>query len=537
MRLPYNSSHVKPLLLLIVLAGILSAACGTEDQSNYLVKLRVDGSERVYRHSEPVTVQQFLDEVDVELNPLDRVYPEKWTQIQDEMLITVTRVREEEYCEEVEIPFRQETRLFEGLEPGEEQIGQAGRNGVERVCYRVRIENGVRQEPVEISRVTQLEPVNEVILVGPEEDLEPVSINGTLAYINNQNAWIIRGSTDRKRLLTEESDLDSRVFSLTSDGRQLLVARETTDDATFNQLWIIPDTFANETQLLSLIPQDVLYAEWVPNENNTISYSTAESQTAPPGWRAFNDLWLMSVDPSTGQQIRTEQILEQSSGGIYGWWGTQFDWSPSGDKLAWIQADSIGLVDLENQTLGQPLLEYTELNPLQDWSWRSTVSWSPGGELIAATVHGEPVGDEPPATSPVFNVAVASTTADYSAELVPRSGIWATPRFSPEFRNDDSEFPQGYIAYLQVRQWDSSISGEYDLVIADRDGSNARKVFPGEDKPGMTAEEFAQDFTWSPEGRQIALIYQGNLWIINVETGASYQVTQDSGASKPVWTQ
>ncbi|MFW5709371.1 MAG: DPP IV N-terminal domain-containing protein [Chloroflexota bacterium] len=523
------------LVLLLPLLMLFTAACSPEEEPVYLVRLQVDNTERVYQHTEPITIDQFLEEAGIELNTLDRVYPEPWTQIYDEMRITVTRVEEREYCEEVDLPFREQIRLAEGLQPGEERIGQRGRAGKEQICYRVRVENGVEQDPVETRRVQVLDPVNQVIFVGPTRQLDPVPIEGTLAYINNKNAWIIRGNSGRKRLLLGSADIDSRVFTLSPDGRQLLFARETADEATFNQLWLIPDTIVNDPEPVALIPQDVLYADWVPNSPETISYSTAESRPTPPGWTAFNDLWLMTIDPATGQQIRIEQVLEQSSGGTYGWWGTNYVWSPDGQRLAWIRADSVGLVDLENGVLGEPLLEYSELNPLQDWSWRTTVSWSPDSQLIAATVHGPPFGDEPAVTSPIFNIAVASVAGAYSTEIVDRAGIWSTPRFSPILSDPDSEFPQGYIAYLQARQWDTSINGEYDLIVADRDGSNARAIFPEAGQPGLSAEYFLQDFTWSPDGRQIALIYLGNLWIIDVESGQAFQITQDGGASKPVW--
>jgi len=72
-------------------------------------------------------------------------------------------------------------------------------------------------------------------------------------------------------------------------------------------------------------------------------------------------------------------------------------------------------------------------------------------------------------------------------------------------------------------------------VVADRDGSNARVVFPGAERPGLRPDP-EDGIAWSPSARQIALIYQGNLWVIDVKTGQAYQITSDGQASRPRWS-
>jgi hypothetical protein len=172
----------------------------------------------------------------------------------------------------------------------------------------------------------------------------------------------------------------------------------------------------------------------------------------------------------------------------------------------------------------------------RSWVWTPYLTWSPNSDLLAATIHGKPLNNEPDETSPVFDVELAQANDKaaglYEVNLVPQAGIWAAPSYSP-LADDGS----GYIAYLKARNPIDSVSSEYDLVVEDRDGSNARVMFPGKDKPGIKPIEtlFGNEIAWSPDARQVALIYQGNMWIIDVETGHANQVTLVANAHHPRW--
>jgi hypothetical protein len=524
-------------LVVVLLALLLLAACApVEEVPSIFVSLVADGRQLTFEYRAPVTVAEFLRDAEVETGEQDRVDPPLYTQITDGMRVTVVRVSERTECERQEIPFRQRPVFNEGLRPGEELLAQAGQNGIEEICYSVRIEDGVAQGRSEISRVVVEAAQDELIYVAPTGELDPVPIVGTLAYISNGNAWIMRASSTAKAPLTTDGGLDQRVFSLSPDGRQLLFTRSGGQNSRpnfLNQLWYIADT-VSPSEPIQLVPEDVLSADWLPGQPNTISYSTGEAQPTPPGWRAFNDLWVMRIDPATGDPVSIDTVLQPSTGGLYGWWGTTYRWSPDGVSLAWVQADAVGVVDLETGDFN-PLLSFPLFNTRADWSWRATVSWSPDSSQILTTVHGEPVGSEPPEFSPVFNVAVVDVGGAFSAEVVPNAGIWASPSYSPPLAQPDSEFPSGYIAYLKARDIANSINpqAEYDLIVADRDGSNARVVFPASGQPGLTAP---QGLAWSPDARQIAFIYQGNLWVVDVVSEIAHQLTLDGAAAHPVWT-
>ncbi|MCC6802708.1 MAG: DPP IV N-terminal domain-containing protein, partial [Anaerolineae bacterium] len=378
-------------------------------------------------------------------------------------------------------------------------------------------------------------PQDAIVSVGPTGQLDPVPIEGTLAYISNGNVWVMRGISTNKRLLTTSGDLDNRVFSLSQDGRQLLFSRKSNDPTTyFNQLWMIGDTTNINSQPVVLPPQNVLYADWVPGQSDTISYSSGEITDNSPGWQAFNDLWLMRIDPNSGDSLNARQMVERSSGWLYSWWGTGFQWSPNGQQLAWVRADSMGLVNTETGEF-QTLLTYPVFSTRQPWSWRATISWSPDNSLLLTTVHGLPIGSEPAETSPAFHNAITNTSGAFEAEVARNAGIWSKPEYSP--LSGDADNRRGYIAYLRARDLANSISesAEYDLVVADRDGSNARVVYPPQGQQGLTAA--APFFSWNPSGTEIAFIYGGNLWVVDVESAVAHQLTLDRGATIPIWTQ
>jgi hypothetical protein len=524
---------LRQILAACGLALLLMAGCTTASNTNSLiVTLVVDGQERSYPQPIAITVGEFLRQANVDLGPIDEVTPPLFTQISDGLRITVTRVQQTQECENQDIPFHENRIPNEGLSPGEERVAQAGQSGVQEVCYRVTIRDGKRGERVPVRTTVITAPQDAVIYIGPTGTLDPVPIEGTLTYISNGNAWVMRGVSSNKRLLTTSGDLDNRVFALTADGRQLLLSRKSADPTTFfNQLWMVSDTTNTNAQPVQLRPQNILYADWVPGQADTISYSSGDITDTSPGWQAYNDLWIMRIDPASGDTLNARQLVDRSSGWLNFWWGTGFQWSPDGSKLAWVRADSMGLVDLDSGEL-KPLLTYPVFSTRQPWSWRATVSWSPDQSLILTTVHGLPIGSEPAETSPAFHDTIAAIDGTFSANVVRNAGIWSKPKYSP-LTSDGT----GYIAYLRARDLANSISesAEYDLVVADRDGSNGHVVYPPAGQPGITAS--SPYFAWSPSGTQIAFIYGGNLWVVDVKSAVAHQLTLDKGASNPVWTQ
>lgn len=534
---PSKLLHLLAYLLALV---VLLTACRQQVETpKFLVSVVADGRERTFQLPESMTVEEFLKQPDIniQVGDADRLTPPRFTQLSDGTRITIVRVTEEEKCEQEEIPYTIERVKNEGLAPGEERLLQTGINGTQEICYRIIYNDGVPGERLQVGQPKILQaPQSQMIMVGIETNPEPVTVNGTLAYINNQNAWVIQGSSLSKRPLTTTSNLDGLVLALSPDGKRLIYTADPVEESEFvNELWLISTD--ENSQPLKTILTDVLLAEWKPGAEDTISYSTGEVQAIAPFWKALNNIWLMRIDPNTGQSMSNDAVVEESPSGLYSWWGTIYKWSPDGNTLAWARADSAGIVDAEGGL--QTLVSYSYFRTTQNWSWRANLSWSWDSQLLITTTHGEPLGSEPAETSPVFHIVATDITDQFEATVVSSAGMWTSPQFSPKLDEPGRKYEYGALAYLKARDPYNSINGEYDLYVADRDGSNAKKLFPPNGQPGIISQSAirltTQDFTWSPDGRQIALIYQGNLWVIDVATQVAHQLTFDGESKFPVW--
>ncbi|MCC6904723.1 MAG: G5 domain-containing protein [Anaerolineae bacterium] len=578
--------------LLPTLAALLLAACLPSPDPVYRVTLNTDGASLAIDTSPDVTVSDVIRQAGTALGELDRVNPPGFTRVTDGMAITIVRVSEETVVLQEPVAFERQTMLNSSLNAGETRLLQAGVTGAAEVTYRITYEDGVETARSEIRRVLLASPQDEVIMVGSQSTLSTVTVGGALAYISGGNAFIARQNSANILPLTLDGGLDGRVFALAHSGSALLFTRTLLDapeedaqatpaaetgDLPFNTLWAHFDTTDPEASAVRLDLDNVLYAEWVPGSEQVIFYSTAEPRPSFPGWQANNDLWRARVTPS-GAVVERKLLLEPSSGGIYGWYGTAFAFAPQGYRLAWAQPDAVGLLEpvfeeddgAVDERTGEetpvPDSEPTEdesAGPLSaeeaiarglpdayvrdtrltfaprnayDFVWVPSFSWSPTGEQLIAVTHGAPLGAEAPEDSPVFDLTSFPVDDTYSAALVPQSGMWALPQFSsPGPINEEVGDP--LVAFLQAVNPLDSVVSPYRLMIMDRDGSNRRVLFPAEGQPGLLPRNLSlQPFAWAPDGRQIALIYQGNIYLIDVMTGLSQQVTGDGLVTNVRWS-
>ncbi len=550
--------------LSIFLSACLLAACQfVPEQGDTTVTVVADGMTQVMVVESDLTVSDVLRQAGILLGELDRVNPPGYSRASDGMTITVVRVVEETIVEREEVAFQRQTVPNDGMAEGETRLLQPGVNGIAEVTYRITYENGEEVSRSEIRRIP-IEPAqDEVIMVGNQTDLPTVTVTGTLAYISGGNAWIMRQNSANHLPLTVDGGLDGKVFELSEDGGRLVYTKsfngggeegtENADDGeAFNALWVILDTADVESEPVRLDLENILFADWVPGVERTIVYSTAEPRSSFPGWQANNDLWRAQIS-ATGGIMQREQLLEASSGGIYGWYGTTYTFAPDGVTIAWAQPDAVGVLlpeygaadeaaeddeEAESPTMlptGYTRLTIAVFAPWNayDFIWVPTPAWAPDSLVFSAATHGEPIGSEAAEDSPVFNLTVFPHDGWYSVNVVEQVGMWAEPCYSPAETPDGDELDVS-LAYLQaINPLDSAFS-RTQLVVMDRDGSNERVVFPADERPGLLPQQIA----WSPDGGQIAVVDpgpEGDLFLVDVVTGRAQQITTDGQSSNPRW--
>ncbi|GAP20948.1 G5 domain-containing protein [Leptolinea tardivitalis] len=517
----------------MAITTILITGCAVTPTQTTLVSvvISVDGTKLTVDVPPGSSVQAALDKAGITLAPLDKVNPPAGSVIADISLITVTRVREEFDTRDVTIPFEHQTVRNEALPEGQTMMIQPGENGQRQDTYRRVFED--EQQTAETLFKSQVikEAKPEIVMIGVRAPFSSTAIQGHIVYLSSGNIWMMEGSTGNRRLIVTTADADGHVLSLSNDGKWVLFTRKLKDSEPniINSLWLARTDVKTET-LVNLHVNNVINAAgFIPGKDVTFTYSTVESRTAAPGWQSNNDLQLLRID-NGGQIIGGKEIVAVNSGGVFGYWGTRYVWSPDGERLAYARPDSIGLVDPDSGEMTE-LMHITPLQTRGDWAWVPAIGWSPDHRSLFFTNHNQDPAVSTPEQSQRFNVSVTVPRQGLTLELVPETGMFAYPIPSPWL--DESNY---LVAYLQAVFPGQSETSRTRLMVMDRDGSNHRQVFPPEGSQPIEP----QQVTWSPPPednipQRIALIYQGNIWFVDPFTGQSQQITGDGLVSMLAW--
>ena len=521
----------KIISLLVGLTGVallVSCSAPRVTQGVIMVHVIADGEDHTVQVPAGVTAEDALNAAGVILTELDRSEPSFYTVLSDGSNVRLIRVEEDYSIEQVVIPFEQQVLQNESLPAGEEYWLQLGTNGLKEITTRHVYEDGVEISSNIVNTVVLEEAVPQIKMVGVQKPFAPISIPGRLAYLVDGNAWLMEGTTGTRRQVVSTGDLDGRVFSLSPDGIWLLFTRiEEQDEETINSLWAVKVDDDEGSEIDLEATNIVHFADWKPDSVRVVAYSTVEPRAAAPGWQANNDLQMLTFSDS-GYVRHLPTIVETNLGGLYGWWGTDYTWAPDGLILAYARSDTIGIVDIQTGEQTE-VLEFTPLQTFGDWAWVPGIAWGTDGKVLFSETH------LPPAESQLFDLTASSLVGGAPISIVSQVGMFAYPVPSPL-----TDLPSGEesyrVAYLQAIFPNQSETSRYRLTVMDRDGSNRQVLFP-QDGAGLEP----QRVVWSPsplEARAdhaIAMLFQGNLYLVDVSEGEAWQITGDGLTSHIDW--
>jgi len=516
-------------LIHFLLAFTLLTSCRSPQVTSpdITISISADGAVKKITVPSGSTVTQAFQIASITVSNLDRTEPPAYTVLKNGDTITLTRVKETFETEEQVIPFERQVARNESLPDGETRLVQPGVNGKTELTYRIVSENGVETSKSVVKSVILQDAVPEIVMVGAQSSFTPLQIPGKLVYLSGGNAWMIDTSTANRTPLVTTGDLDGRIFKLSPNGNYLIFTRKSTKpaDQEINQLWGVRTNGGKpfSTGIVNVVH----FADWIPN-TNSFAYSTVEPRSTAPGWQANNDLQRASI--TTGEK---RKIIDANSGGVYGWWGMNFAFSSDG-RLAYSRPDGIGIVDLDGKAL-KPLVSITPLNTHSDWAWLPSIAWGADGSTLFYTTHAPPPSLVKEEDSPFFDIDATSFLNNADVQIAEQTGMFAYTAISSI---QSSSRERAYlVAYLQAIFPEQSETSRYRIVVMDRDGSNRRTIFPANDAPGLEPQipAWAPDLIAGQSGDFIAVIYQGNLWLVDSGNSQAYQVTGDGLVTRIDW--
>lgn len=509
------------LLCLLMCAALWACLPSTgEPQQPVFVTIKVDQEEITVAIQPGQSVQDALNNAGITINPLDRISPSvNAILVENGTIIKITRITEAFEIVQNTIPFEQQLVRNESLPEGETRLIQPGANGLQEITYRYVFEDGIETSKTQMKTVVIQEPIAEITMVGVLEPFTTIDFHSRIVFLSAGNIWLLDGKTSNRIPIISNGEADGHILELSPDGNWLLYSSKPDDSSIgdINTLWIV---FLDDpaTKINLEVNNVIHFADWLPDETFTVAYSTVEPRATAPGWQANNDLQVVRINRADGTFFK-EEIIPINAGGIYGWWGMDFAVSNSG-KIAYSRPDEVGLVDFSDKQL-LPLFSLTPLETSSDWAWIPPITWSSDNQFLFSVTSesGQTMNES-------FSISAFDASSADHITLFEKTGMFAYTATSSKADAGSA------IAFLQAIFPEKSQTSRYNLVLADQDGSNQTIIFPHEGATGIEPQQIKWLVDPVNNANYIALIYQGNLWMIHLEDLSFTQITGDGLTTK-----
>lgn len=119
------------------------------------------------------TVEEVLEDLEVELGDLDYVEPASTTKLEENDTINVFRVKETEEVKEIEIPFEKKQEKTSKLFKGQEKLDQKGEKGIKEEHIKKRYVNGELINKEIVKEEVTKEKKDHIVLIGTKEKPKP----------------------------------------------------------------------------------------------------------------------------------------------------------------------------------------------------------------------------------------------------------------------------------------------------------------------------------------------------------------------------
>jgi hypothetical protein len=514
----YQSGFARRAILFALCCWLLAACSALVGAPALQVRVLADGEQHALSLPAGSDVAAALQAAGVRLGALDRSEPASLAPLEDGAEIRVVRVSEGYEVETLPLPFVSRTLQNEGMAVGEQRLIQNGANGSEEVTYRLLYEDGELVGRTVVRSQVLLAPVEEIVMIGAQSPFSALAIPGRLAFLAGGNAWLLETNSGARQALVTSGDLDGRIFDVSPDGEWLLFSRRGSAEEEINSLWVLS---LNDLRQIELGVSNVVhYAGWTDSAGE-IAYSSVEPSVNPPGWSANNDVQRVRFSANGSVSAPQALLPPRRTESLYSWWGSTYAWSASG-VLAYAQPDAIGAVDVTRAVL-QRWLAQTPYQSGSDWAWMPSLAWGADGWLYTV-VHAEQSGLEQQGRSPLFDLVAFSPQGELRP-LAANVGMFANPVPEPG---------GGQVAYLRAFTPTQSDISSYELMVLAPESGASLALFPPQGAAGLQPQRLA----WAPSsegGAMLAFVYQGNLWVANVLSGETRQLTGDGQVSALDW--